>query len=324
MKKLLSLLVVGLFSLNLFACGSNNQQPLEETTLTVGATAAPFTIPLLHMMETNALGEQVTINLQQWTDPESAIAMVLDPSIDMVFLPVTVASTLYNREQPIRILNVNVWGNAGLVTSNPDFSSWQDLRNQTIYVPLQGSANDAIVQYFLNAAGLTPGTDVTINYASVAEITQLLVSGQATYAIQTEPQTSAALKQNDALRVAFTLEQAWQEATTSDAMIPNAALTALQPYIDAHPELIARFNEEYAKAIQWTLDNPEQAGALAQEHLGMNGDLVAAALSRMGLKFVSGHDSMDQLNKYFQVLYDFNPNMIGGNLPSSALYYEGQ
>jgi len=325
MKKLLSIIFLGLLGLNLMACQSNDTPVYEDdVTINIGATAAPFTIPLLHMIETNAMGDNVTINLSQWTDPESAIAMVLDGNHDMVFLPVTVASTLYNRDVPIQILNVNVWGNAGLVTSNPDFNSWEDLRGQTLYIPLQGSANDAIAQYFLNQAGLTPGQDVTINYASVAEITQLLVSGQANYAIQTQPQTSAALKQNADLRIAFTLEQAWQEATNTNSMIPNAALTSLKPFIEANPQVIAHFNSEYAKAIQWTLDNPQEAGALAQEHLGMNAELVASALSQMGLHYVSGIDSKDQLTKYFEVLHNFNPNMIGGSIPSEELYYAGQ
>ena len=137
MKKVLSLfLAVGL-SISLAACGNSSassqkaseasastsetgEQASESSTaaesvaaadpvtITLGVPASPPTLPILRMKESKALGENVELKLDIWSEPETLIAMTQDGAHDMFAFPLTIVSTLYNKGVGIRLMNVNI------------------------------------------------------------------------------------------------------------------------------------------------------------------------------------------------------------------------
>ena len=209
------------------------------------------------------------------------------------------------------------------MTPDPSFENWADLSGKTVYIPLQSSPPDALTQYFLNEAGLTVGEDVEIVYASTAEVAALLASGEAEYATLIEPQVTSAMSQNSEVRRALSFEEEWQRVTGTDTMIPNAGFGTTQGFIDENPELTEQFQAAYAESVQWVLDHPAEAAALAEEHLGMKAAVVEAAIPNMGLTFKSAQDAWGELDTFYNLLNDFDPSMIGGKLPNDGLYYAG-
>lgn len=207
------------------------------------------------------------------------------------------------------------------VTTDPEFHTWADLAGKTVYVPLQSSPPDALTQYFLNEAGLTPGEDVEIIYASTQEIGAMLASGQIEYATLIEPQVTAAMSQNPNVIRALSFEGEWRRTTGTDTMIPNAGFGAMKPFIDSNPELVAAFQAAYEESVQWVLAHPQEAGALAESYLGMKGGLVTKAIPNMGLYFKSAEDAKDELDAFYNLLNDFDASMIGGKLPDDSMYY---
>lgn len=340
-RKLASLLIVATMLFTLAGCGggtaanesaatensaaseSESAASAEATTISVGVPTAPPALPVLHMIEDNLLGEDVTIELATWNAPEELLAMVQGGEHDLYAFPLTVVSTLYNKGMDVRLMNVNTWGVTYFMTTDPDFTSWSDLAGKTVYVPLQSSPPDALTQYFLNEAGLTVGQDVQIVYASTAEVASLLASGEAQYATLIEPQVTSAMKQNSDVRRALSFEDEWQRVTGTDTMIPNAGFGTTQRFLDENPELAAEFQAAYEESVQWVLDNPAEAAALAEKYLDMNAAVVEAAIPTMGLTFKSAEDAKPELDVFYQLLYDFDPSMIGGELPDEGMFYAG-
>ena len=111
--------------------------------------------------------------------------------------------------------------------------------------------------------------------------------------------------------------------TGTDTMIPNAGFGTTQGFIDENPELTEQFQAAYAESVQWVLDHPAEAAALAEEHLGMKAAVVEAAIPNMGLTFKSAQDAWGELDTFYNLLNDFDPSMIGGKLPNDGLYYAG-
>ncbi len=181
MKRFSALLMSALVVLSLAACsGGTESNPIEPSasdpaasdaarqeltgnaepvTIKLGVPTAPPTLPILHMLEENLLGENVTLELDVWNTPEQLIAMVQDSEHDMFAFPLTVAAKLFNNGLPVRLMNVNTWGVTYFLTTDPDFQSWSDLAGETVYIPLQSSPPDALTQYFLNESGLTAGKE---------------------------------------------------------------------------------------------------------------------------------------------------------------------
>ncbi len=293
----------------------------EQITIRLGVPTAPPALPVLHMIEDNLLGDNVTIELDVWTAPEQLIAMVQDSEHDMFAFPLTVVAKLFNKGMDVRLMNVNTWGVTYFMTTDPNFTTWSDLRGKTVYVPLQSSPPDALTQYFLNEAGLTVGEDVEIVYASTAEVSAMLASGEAEYATLIEPQCTAAMAKSENVIRALSFESEWQRTTGTDTMIPNAGFGTTQSFIDAHPELVAQFQSAYEESVQWVLDNPAEAAALAEKYLEMNAAVVEKAIPNMGLTFKSAGDAKSELDTFYNLLNDFDATMIGGQLPDESMYY---
>lgn len=294
----------------------------EPMTLTLGVPTAPPTLPILYMMEEGLLGENVTIELDIWDQPEQLLAMVQDGEHDMFAYPLTVAGKLYNKGIDVVLTNVNTWGVTYFMTTDPDFTDWSQLEGKTVYVPLQSSPPDALTQYFLGQAGLTVGEDVEIIYVSTSECAQLLASGQAEYATLIEPQVTAAMQKNEDLRVAFSFEEEWQKIKGEDSSLPNAAFGTTASFVEENPEFVAAFESIYEEALNWVLKNPEEAGELAAKYLDLDADVVAAAIPNMGLQYVNAYDAMDDVTEFYELLNDFDSTMIGGAIPDEGLYYK--
>lgn len=339
MKKILSLLMTSAMMVSvLTGCAESSKTEVKEEivketveeitldpiTIKLGVPTAPPTLPILHMIEENMLGEQVTIDLDIWNAPEQLIAMVQDSEHDMFAFPLTVVAKLYNKGLDLRLMNVNTWGVTYFMTSDQEFQSWGDLKGKTVYVPLQSSPPDALTQYFLNEAGLTVGEDVQIIYASTAEVSAMLASGEAEYATLIEPQVTAAMTQNENVIRALSFEREWQRTTETDTMIPNAGFGTTQAFIDANPELAEQFQSAYEESVQWVLEHPDETALLAEQYLGMKAPIVQKAIPNMGLTFKTAENAKSELDTFYNLLNDFDPTMIGGKLPDDNMYYHEQ
>lgn len=293
----------------------------EPITIRVGVPKSPPTLPILYMMEKQTLGENVTIELDIWDAPEQLIAMVQDGKHDMYAFPLTVVAKLFNKGLDVRLMNVNTWGVTYFVTTDENLTSWEQLKGKTVYIPLQSSPPDALTQFFLNEAGLAVGKDVELVYGSTAEIGQMMAAGRIEYATLIEPQVTSAKINNEKVRVAFSFEEEWKKAAGDSSIVPNAGFGTTQKFIDANPELAAQFNAAYEEALNWVVENPDEAAALAEIHLGLKAKVVEKAIPNMGLLFKNGVNAKEELDGYYQLLVDFEPTMIGGKVPDETMYY---
>ena len=103
--------------------------------------------------------------------------------------------------------------------------------------------------------------------------------------------------------------------------IPNAGFGAAGEFIKENPDIMAKFEDEYEKALNYLIENPEKAGELGEKYLGMDKEIMTEAMETIGIMYKSAVDSIDDLNDFYKVLYDFDPTTIGGNIPGEDFYY---
>lgn len=316
-----------LFAIMLFLClaaapdrAARAGEPLP--TLLIGTPKAPPALPLLRMIESGALRGRAEIKLDVWTAPEQLIAMVQDGNHQMFVLPLTVAAKLHNKGVGVRLTNINTWGVGSLATTDPAVKTWADLKGKTLFVPLRSSTPDALTRYFLARAGVDPDKDVNIIYLTMAEIGQLLKAGKIENAVEHEPHLTAALAGNPALRVVLDFEDEWKRLEGADTAIPNAGIGATAAFLESSPDLVRAFEAEYEKAAAWIVANPEQAGALAEKHLGLRAETIASALPRLGLRYQTAAHARADADRLYRLLDDFSPDMIGKRIPDESLYWK--
>lgn len=126
----------------------------KEQVIRIGMPKAPPALPVLRMIQSNALGENVKIEYTIWDAPEKLIAMVQSSDFDMFAFPLTVVAKLYNKGVPVTLTNVDTWGVSYFLTTDPALKTWSDLKGKTVYVPLQSSPPDVITQFFMKKQAL--------------------------------------------------------------------------------------------------------------------------------------------------------------------------
>ncbi len=108
---------------------------------------------------------------------------------------------------------------------------------------------------------------------------QLLLSGQVENAVLSEALATAVILQTKdtakPLHRAMAFDKAWIDASGGETPIAGTVATAS---VLGRPDVIVAFERDYKAAVQWMLDNPEEAGKL-----------VETQLPQLGLK-ARGHD----------------------------------
>ena len=313
MKKFKSLFLSLFLMLNMSIFGA-------EKTIYVGAPKAPPVLPVLRMIETNALGKDYKIDIKVWDSPEVLIAMVQGKEAQFFSFPIPVISKLYNKGLNVKLMNINTWGVTSLISKDPTVKSWRDLKGKTLYIVLKSSSPDAYTHYFLDKEGLKEKRDYNAVYANKAEIINIVAAGKADNAIMIEPDTTAILAKNPNFKIIVNFEEEWQKYKGDKSSIPTAGFGVIGEVAEKDPELVKKFNEEYAKALQWVKENPEEAGKLAKEKLGMDAEVIKKSIPKMGLNFVHAQDAKKTLNEYYKIMKDYDPKNIGGKVPDENLY----
>ena len=292
-----------------------------QSVITVVAPKSPGSIPIFRMIESNCLGSDVQIDLQLYSDMEAMMALASGGNYGVLIVPVHTAANLYNKGVEVELINVYGWGGMYLSTTDPDCSSWEDLAGKELYVPAKGSVPDILTQYFLDQHGLAIGEDVEIVYSSHAEIAQLLSAGTIKYAVDAQPFVTSNLKNVEGYKVISEFSEEWKLTQGEGYSMPANCMVANSEYISGNEELIAAFNEKFAEAIEWSKENPSEAGALANTYLNANAELIAAAMQDFCLDYQSADTAKNDVKQYYDVLLELKPESIGSKLPEESFYY---
>ena len=210
-------------------------------------------------------------------------------------------------------------------------NSFTDIKGQSLVVSFKGSVPDVMFQYIATKEGLDPATDFDLRYAAdPTQAAQLLLSGQVDNAVLSEALTTSVILQSQATEEPFlralAFDEAWATATgnTGDAALTPIAGTVATASVLDKPEVIAAFMEEYRKAVEWMLANPEEAGKLVETELpelGLKAAPMTESLKNITWKFTPAAQARPSLEAFYQALSELSPEVIGGKLPDDGFYY---
>jgi len=114
------------------------------------------------------------------------------------------------------------------------------------------------------------------------------------------------------------LQKEWGKVFKVEGEIPQAGMAVVG---QKDPYIIKRFNEEYAKALQWYKTHPKEAGVLVNKYIPMlMPEAVSDSIKYVQLNYVNIKDAQKDLEFFFNILNKNNPKSIGGKLPNSLFY----
>lgn len=333
MKRIIAVLLTLSLLLTAAGCSAQKQtekqpvpQPkMENVSIDVGVLRGPSGISMIKMISDNpVLGEGVQVNYSIEQSPDILNSKLLSGEIELATIPTNTAATLYNKGVPYQLAGMNTWGVMYVVSNGKTINAWTDLKGQTIGTVAKGASSDVVFKYLLSRNGIDPDKDVTLNYnPSPVELAQLLMAGKVSVAALPEPWVSVVLSKNPQIKVGLDLQKEWSKIQGSDTPFAQTCLVVNQEFAARHPQIVEKFLNEYAKAIDWVNKNPQLAADLIKDtDIGIPADVAVAAIPRCNLKYMGSQQSKAAVNKYLEVLLQFSPETVGGKIPDDKFFYQ--
>ena len=237
---------------------------------------------------------------------------------------IRLAGVLYNKTGgAVEVAAVNTLGVLYVVTTGDDITSVADLARKTIYTTGKGTTPEYVLNYVLTQNGLTPGEDVTIEYMS--EATEVLAAMQASsgypVAMLPQPYVTTAQMQMEGLKVALDMTEEWDKVSPDSALV-TGVVVARKEFVEQNEAAFNEFLEDYKASTEFVNANVDEAAALVAGYEIVPKEPIAQkALPECNITFISGADMKAKVSGYLKVLYDQNPEAVGGTLPDDAFYY---
>lgn len=328
MKKkavLISLLLT--FAMIFTSCAS--QKPEEKTSsnkqeVKIAAMKGPTSLGMLELMENDEKGEteaDYTFTLAGTAD--EITPKLLQGELDIASVPANLASVLYNKsEGKIKALAINALGVVYILEKGePTVKSISDLKGKTICATGKGSTPEASIRYLLTLSGLNPDTDVTFDWhKDPAEVVSLLAQGSVDIAMLPQPYVTVAQTKVENLNIALSLNDIWNE-NVKESKLVTGTLVVRDDFAKNNPELIEIFLNEYKKSTDFSVENIDEASKLAEKFGIIKEPIAKKAIPNCNITCIASDDMKTALSGYLKILFESNPNMIGGKMPEDDFYY---
>ena len=114
------------------------------------------------------------------------------------------------------------------------------------------------------------------------------------------------------------LSEEWKVLTGE--VMTMGGIAVRKEFLEQNPEAVAEFVKDYGMSIDFTNDNPAEAGVLI-EKFGIAAAAVAEnAIPRCNIVWLYGEEYKTVLKNFLTVLFEANPNFVGGKLPAEDFY----
>lgn len=297
------------------------------TLLRLAGPAAVVSFPLLHMLESGGLADVAErVEFRLWQNPDQLRALLAKDEIDYSAVPVNLPALLAGRGQPVRLLNVSVWGIIWLVSRDPNVHGFADLAGKELLLPFQRDLPAMLVDELLLSHGLQAGRDLRLRPVRDAQDVQaLLLAGRGEHALLVEPAVSVLLWRNQQQKGAplfrvQSLEQAWAQAFTQQPELPQAGLMVSARLAEEHA-LARAVEAAYAASARWCSSQPQACAELVKRHLP---HLPVAAIEQSirltRLESRPASAVRQQLEALYGLLAKRHPQAIGGAMPDARFY----
>lgn len=332
MKKLFAILLTLALIFSLAGCGGNDTassqpQTSSETYTAVDMSVACMTGPtgigmakLMADSDANATANHYTFTVA--SAATDITGKFLNGEINIASVPTNVATTLYNKtEGKVRMLAVNTYGVLSILEKGNTIKSVADLKGKTIYSTGKGQNPEYILKYILTENGINPETDVTINFVSSEDLVAKLISGEAEVALAPEPAATTVMVKNQELNRVISINDEW--ANVSDSKLMMGCVIALDSYVAENEKAVEKFLEEYQNSVKFATENIDETATHCATYKITASDVIAKkAIPTCNLCYVTGSDMKDNVNAYYNVLFNADPTSVGGKLPADDLYYK--
>lgn len=333
MKKRIALLLVMLLCLGIFAsCGgtegtgepADDQESAEVTTFHIASLKGPTTMGMVKLMKDAEAGNvKHDYQFGIYGTADEVVPKLINGDIDIALLPCNLAGVLYNKtEGAVQVAAINTLSVLYVVESGDTVHSVRDLIGKTVYSTGKGTTPEFAFNYILSKNEIDPSKDLNIEYKSEStEIAALLQDSDDAIAVLPQPYITTVQMQNDKVRMALSFNDEWNKVSPESSMVTGVVLVR-KAFVEENPAAFSEFLDEYKASTEYVNDNVEEAAEwIAEYGIVAKAPVAVKALPASSIVYIDGVDMKSRVEGYLKVLFDANPQSVGGALPEDDFYF---
>ena len=310
------------------ASAEETSQNTDGTVVRVASLKGPTSLGLLFLMDKANKGETAnTYEFRMATGADEILPLMVKGDLDIALIPANVASILYHKTQGgVEVIDINTLGVLYMVSGEDDLTDFTDLKGKTIYLTGKGTTPDYVLQYLLNANGMSVD-DVTLEYKSEAtEVASVLAEDPTAIGLLPQPFVTAACMQNDAMKVIFDLNEEWNKVQGANGSSMVTGVTVVRKeFLEENEEAVKAFMEEHKASAEAINADPATGAALAVEaQIVAKEPIAQKAIPDCNITYMDKAEMKQALSGYLDVLFHQDSQSIGGGLPESDFYYDAE
>ena len=300
----------------------------DGTLIRVASLKGPTSLGLLFLMDKANKGETAnTYEFRMATGADEILPLMVKGDLDIALIPANVASILYHKTQGgVEVIDINTLGVLYMVSGEDGLADFTDLKGKTIYLTGKGTTPDYVLQYLLNANGMSVD-DVTLEYKSEAtEVASVLAEDPTAIGLLPQPFVTAACMQNNALKVIFDLNEEWNKVQgASGSSMVTGVTVVRKEFLEENEEAVKAFMEEHKASAEAINADPATGAALAVEaQIVAKEPIAQKAIPNCNITYIDKAEMKQALSGYLDVLFHQDSQSIGGGLPESDFYYDAE
>lgn len=259
------------------------------------------------------INEYNNINIDIINSPQNILSYIVKMEADVAVIPANMAAIIFNKQLKYKAAAVISETKFFIVSANKNIQTINDIKNQTIYCGAKLATPDIMLQYLISKEKIK---NVNINYSfNNPDLSKAIVSGNADIAILPEPFLSSAMLENKDIHIVAEISKYIEN-------YPAAILIAKEDFINHNKKLLNEILNEYKKSTEYIVNNRNNIDKLLQNtSILVNAEVINYGLNRMGLVFYNAEKMKFELKNYYNFIYNFNKNLIGGKIPDDSFYY---
>ena len=243
--------------------------------------------------------------------------------IDIALVPTDMAAKVYNKNSSYQICASIGQGSYYLVTSDPEVIGFNStLINKEIAIAGESSMTDNIVKAILKKNNIDE-TLVKFKYTNtVPELVKTLTLGEIYTGIVPETSLTSLLYKHSGLKILASTNDAYENTFDISEGYPQFSVIVRKDFAKNNKEYVNKFLFKLKESIEFVNNNPLQAGAYGEElKIPIKPQILSKAIKRCNLKFIEIDKFKQNYEYFFDILYNYNNEAVGGTVPDESIYH---
>lgn len=303
MKKIL---IIFLFVI-LIGCQSNNNEY---------KVIVPNGMPSIAQSLVEYNQKEINFSVERVSGPQSLIAAFTSNSHDYIIAPINLGANLYQKGSSYRLAAIITWGNLQFVSSNP-INDLSDLEAKEIVAFGEGTINQMIIEMVLNSYDFNTKPTISYQASSTQESMTRFLQDDSLVAVMAEPTTSIAKTMTESF-YRLDIANIWLEISGYDNF-PQAGVFIKDDLSDYE---VTSYLNNLETSLNYSLANPDITGENCESmDYPFSADIISESINQNIIDFKLTSEIKPTINDFYQMIYNFNPNLIGDKLPDDDFYW---